>query len=62
MKSKESSNINEKYVCKICLVSEVKIVFLPSGHLVTCTTCALQVSHCPLCRNNIKGSVKVYLG
>ena len=40
---------------------EVGVVFLPCGHLVTCTSCAPTVAECVVCRTRISSSVRVYM-
>jgi baculoviral IAP repeat-containing protein 2/3 len=47
--------------CKICFDNEVGVVFLPCGHLLSCVYCAPAISHCPLCRQSIKGRVRTFL-
>jgi len=48
-------------VCKICLVETVKIVFVPCGHFLSCSSCAPSLDNCPVCRTDIKGMVRAYL-
>ena len=46
--------------CKICLEHEACVVFLPCGHLSSCTSCAPAFTSCPVCRANLQGLVRVY--
>merc|ERR1711874_237533 len=48
-------------LCKICLVESAKIVFLPCGHFLSCSSCAPSLNNCPVCRTDIKGMVRAYL-
>lgn len=34
--------------------------FFLLGHIVTCVQCAAALDHCPLCRKNIKGTVRIF--
>ena len=41
--------------------AQVGVVFLPCGHLVTCTTCAASVTKCVVCRAQVTEAVRVYM-
>ncbi|XP_055883428.1 death-associated inhibitor of apoptosis 2-like isoform X1 [Biomphalaria glabrata] len=59
---KEKNNeLRQQIVCKICLDQEVTVIFLPCGHLVSCTECATAMKDCPVCRMNIKGTVRAFI-
>ncbi|CAG2231340.1 BIRC2_3 [Mytilus edulis] len=55
----ENNEMKEQTQCKICCEMPVSIVFLPCGHLSSCSQCAPALKSCPVCRSEIKGSVKV---
>ncbi|XP_067674541.1 baculoviral IAP repeat-containing protein 7-B-like [Haliotis asinina] len=57
----ENERLKQQTMCKICLDKEVSIVFLPCGHLVCCVECAPALRKCPMCRANIRGTVKAYM-
>jgi hypothetical protein len=57
----EVRKLREQTLCKICMDQQVGIVFLPCGHLVSCTRCATALSNCALCRQPIKAVVRTYL-
>ncbi|KAL5011157.1 hypothetical protein ScPMuIL_013462 [Solemya velum] len=57
----ENRQLKEQRMCKVCMDEEVSVVFLPCGHLVCCPGCAPAMRKCPICRKNIKGSVRTYL-
>ncbi|CAG2217571.1 BIRC7_8 [Mytilus edulis] len=57
--SQENQEMKEQTQCKICCEMPVSIVFLPCGHLSSCSQCAPALKSCPVCRSEIKGSVKV---
>jgi hypothetical protein len=55
--------INERtknlLTCTICLVRDVNVLFLPCGHLVTCTNCNHQTS-CNICSSKIIEKHKIF--
>ncbi|XP_023930660.1 baculoviral IAP repeat-containing protein 7-B-like [Lingula anatina] len=57
----KNSRLKEELTCKICMVEEVGVVFLPCGHLVACVQCAPALRNCPICRVVIKGVVRSIL-
>lgn len=57
----ENKHLKDQTLCKICLEEIVSIVFLPCGHLCSCSQCAPALRKCPICRGFIKGTVKTYL-
>ena len=40
-------------ICKVCMNSEISVVFLPCRHMITCKLCAANLSKCPICRFDI---------
>lgn len=57
----ENRKLRESNKCKVCLDKDSNTVFLPCGHLATCAECATSLIKCPLCRQHIHGTVRVYL-
>ncbi|VVC41445.1 Hypothetical protein CINCED_3A003654 [Cinara cedri] len=57
-----SSQISDNIVCKICYKEEIKIVFLPCRHAITCISCAFAIDQCALCREPFVYviSIKIY--
>ena len=55
----ENEDIKSERICKICQVNEVSILFLPCGHLVSCAQCAPALRSCAICRQRVKGRVRV---
>jgi len=45
--------------CVICLDKKCDIIFLPCGHLCSCSSCQQGVSSCPLCRTGIIQRVRL---
>lgn len=48
-------------LCKICYSREVRLVFMPCGHLLACAECAKNMKMCGVCRKPIERTVQVYL-
>lgn len=57
----ENKRLKSFRECKICMVSEVEVVFVPCGHLLSCVMCGTALMNCPLCRTAIKGRVRTFL-
>lgn len=61
----ESGDVPDGELCIICLMRRKRSAFVPCGHLVCCPTCALTVERdsspkCPVCRQNIRTSIRIY--
>ncbi|KAL8563069.1 hypothetical protein ACOMHN_033725 [Nucella lapillus] len=54
--AEEARNVT---LCKMCQAEEVTVLFLPCGHLVACAMCAPALRTCAICRQTVKGSVRV---
>lgn len=48
--------------CVICLTKKrsCTIVHGVTGHNVTCMSCAMRISHCPICRQRIENRIKIF--
>ncbi|XP_063381407.1 baculoviral IAP repeat-containing protein 7-B [Cydia fagiglandana] len=57
----ENRQLKEARLCKVCMDSEVSVVFLPCGHLVSCARCGAALASCPLCRQPVRALVRAYL-
>lgn len=57
----ENSQLNNQFTCKVCLDKNISVAFLPCGHLACCLDCAPAMRKCPICRSNIKGTVRTYI-
>ncbi|XP_055917741.1 E3 ubiquitin-protein ligase LRSAM1-like [Eupeodes corollae] len=57
--STESDATANASECVICMEENVRIIFLPCGHMCCCLTCQLKVAICPMCRAEIERKVKV---
>ncbi|XP_048883514.1 E3 ubiquitin-protein ligase XIAP isoform X1 [Brienomyrus brachyistius] len=47
--------------CKVCMDSDISVVFTPCGHLVTCSNCSKSLSKCPICCAVITQKIKTYI-
>uniref|UniRef100_A0A0B7AYB5 RING-type domain-containing protein n=1 Tax=Arion vulgaris TaxID=1028688 RepID=A0A0B7AYB5_9EUPU len=54
----ENYALRSNLICKICMDKEVRIVFLPCGHLVSCQECAVALQDCPVCRSHIRATAR----
>ena len=56
--------VNEKLkleiTCITCLDNPRNIVILPCGHICCCHICTPRLDFCPICRQFIRGTVKIY--
>jgi len=59
--SNSDEDLNLKNPCKICMIKETGVVFMPCGHLISCASCAVAMKDCPICRKNISDTMKIYL-
>jgi hypothetical protein len=46
--------------CCVCMDGEKNHTFVPCGHLCVCATCAAQCQTCPICREHVIGSLKIF--
>ena len=58
---KGNQDLREARQCKLCFDVDINVVLLPCGHACTCASCATAVTHCPICRMFIRGTVKIAL-
>ncbi|XP_072252181.1 E3 ubiquitin-protein ligase XIAP [Leuresthes tenuis] len=47
--------------CKICMDRDICIVFIPCGHLVSCSQCSELLPKCPICCGAITQKIKTYV-
>ncbi|XP_076818324.1 E3 ubiquitin-protein ligase XIAP-like isoform X2 [Clavelina lepadiformis] len=57
----EKKKTEEEKKCKICLDQMADVVFVPCGHLCSCTECAQALRKCPICRMKIEKSIRTYM-
>ncbi|GFP90578.1 mitochondrial ubiquitin ligase activator of nfkb 1 [Phtheirospermum japonicum] len=61
----EPGDVPDGELCVVCLIRRRRSAFIPCGHLVCCQRCALEVERdvspkCPVCRQPIRSSVRIY--
>lgn len=61
----EIEDVPDGQLCVICLMRRRRSVFIPCGHLVCCHRCAISVEgvvapKCPVCRQEIRDSVRIF--
>lgn len=61
----EVEDVPDGQLCVICLMRRRRSVFIPCGHLVCCQGCAISVEgevspKCPVCRQEIRDSVRIF--
>ncbi|KAL8575548.1 hypothetical protein ACOMHN_059612 [Nucella lapillus] len=57
--AEEAKEARSVTLCKMGQAEEVTVLFLPCGHLVACAMCAPALRTCAICRQTVKGSVRV---
>ncbi|KAF3778531.1 Mitochondrial ubiquitin ligase activator of NFKB 1 [Nymphaea thermarum] len=60
-----SEDVPDGELCIICLMRRKRSAFIPCGHLVCCPHCAALVEResspkCPVCRQSIRASIRIY--
>ena len=52
----------ERYRCKICLVNESNVLFLPCRHFASCTNCNKKIKNeCHMCRQRVDKKINIYM-
>ncbi|XP_060741659.1 E3 ubiquitin-protein ligase XIAP [Tachysurus vachellii] len=57
---KKLEKLQLEKLCKVCMDSDVSIVFVPCGHFVTCKECSKSLHKCPICCKEIAQKIKTY--
>ena len=47
--------------CQVCMQKELKVVFVPCGHVCDCGGCASGLAKCAMCRRDILYKQCMYL-
>ena len=55
-----TENREERLTCKICMTNEINAVFLDCGHFVACIDCAIRMDSCPICRDVVKRTIRIF--
>jgi E3 ubiquitin-protein ligase MYLIP len=54
-------DIQQAFLCKICMDAKIDTVLIPCGHWVCCNNCGSNIDKCPLCRSGITLQQRVYM-
>lgn len=54
------NTIDDNKECVICNENRRSYAISPCGHLCLCNSCVNTVSSCPLCRSDIKETIRIY--
>lgn len=65
LRDEESGEVPDGQLCVICLTRRRRSAFVPCGHLACCHRCAMSVMRdsspkCPVCRQTITHSLRIY--
>ncbi|UJR08115.1 hypothetical protein I4U23_012392 [Adineta vaga] len=55
-----SADLSTEDACKVCLDAPANCAFIECGHIVSCLNCAKLLTRCPICRETIKRTLRVY--
>lgn len=50
-----------KLICKICFQEEVEVAYIPCGHMVSCTSCAITFDLCTICKRAYNDAFRVFI-
>ncbi|KAH7547082.1 hypothetical protein FEM48_Zijuj01G0269400 [Ziziphus jujuba var. spinosa] len=61
----ETADVPDGELCVICLMRRRRSAFVPCGHRVCCQFCAISIvregsPRCPVCRQEIRNSLRIY--
>ncbi|KAG8926740.1 hypothetical protein FRC02_008709 [Tulasnella sp. 418] len=67
MARREAEKAKEEHMCTVCQDEEASMVLLNCGHLCLCPGCCDQIMStqtrtCPICRVQIRSTVRTYRG
>lgn len=51
----------EKYRCYVCFQNMKDCIIEPCRHFAGCISCCSQLSHCPICRSDIKSYITLFI-
>ena len=56
----EGGILEKEQKWKMCRENPIDSVFLPCGHMMTCTQCGSKFVNCPICQEKIANVLKIY--
>lgn len=57
----DPSTMPDSMLCKICYKEEMKVAFIPCGHVIACIQCAMTLDQCAVCRQKFSMAMRVYV-
>jgi len=57
----ENEKLYASIMCKQCNVTQVQVLTLPCAHVVICEECSELLETCPLCKERILGTVRIFM-
>ncbi|XP_025190216.1 baculoviral IAP repeat-containing protein 2-like isoform X2 [Melanaphis sacchari] len=58
---RDPNTMPDSMLCKICYKEEMKVAFIPCGHVIACIQCAITLEQCAVCRQPFTMAMRVYL-
>ncbi|XP_050058346.1 baculoviral IAP repeat-containing protein 7-B-like isoform X2 [Aphis gossypii] len=58
---RDPNTMPDSMLCKICYKEEMKVAFIPCGHVIACIQCAVTLEQCAVCRQPFTRAMRVYL-
>ena len=59
-KLRPPENANDETMCKLCCSKRIDVVLLNCRHLLSCEECSKKIKKCPICRQSIFATLKVF--
>ncbi|KAG9160925.1 hypothetical protein Leryth_008733 [Lithospermum erythrorhizon] len=59
--SKDSNEMKESMICKVCQVNQASMLLLPCKHLCLCKECESKLSLCPVCQSSKYIGMEVFM-
>ncbi|XP_028407625.1 E3 ubiquitin-protein ligase LRSAM1-like [Dendronephthya gigantea] len=57
----DSIEVHEESPCVICMEAKRDVIFLVCGHVCCCSGCSTGLKECPICRQTIVKTVKMFM-
>jgi len=60
LSSANSSSLQSRKLCIICMAASHEVALDPCGHICMCNGCAMKMDQCPICRRNIEKFLRIF--
>ncbi|KAH3860100.1 hypothetical protein DPMN_022993 [Dreissena polymorpha] len=57
----ENTRMSNNILCKVCWEEQCSIIIVPCSHFAVCGQCIAALEKCPLCRSDVKGTIRAQL-